>query len=96
MRVLHAQQDSITQVKEASAMSPSAREHDAVEFGTNMAKWFKSSYSTFNGNCVEVAVLPGDIMAIRDSKNKASGILIFPAGGWGTFIAAVKSHSLDA
>jgi hypothetical protein len=64
--------------------------------GTNAARWFKSSYSTFNGNCVEAALLPGNDWAIRDSKNKAAGILTFDAREWATFVAAIKNHELDA
>ena len=33
------------------------------------ARWVKSSFSFANGNCVEVAELPGDSVGIRDSRD---------------------------
>ncbi|WP_329219335.1 DUF397 domain-containing protein [Streptomyces sp. NBC_01485] len=50
-------------------------------------EWVKSSYSGNNGNCVEVAVLPGGTRAIRDSKDPGGPILEFSAGGLAAFIA---------
>ena len=35
------------------------------------ARWVKSSFSFANGNCVEVAGLPGDTVGIRDSRIRA-------------------------
>ncbi|MFF4223170.1 DUF397 domain-containing protein [Streptomyces abikoensis] len=55
----------------------------------------KSSYSGNNTNCVEVAPLPdGRATAVRDSKNPAGPILVFPAGRWAAFIA--KANELKA
>ena len=48
-------------------------------------RWVKSSYSFANGNCVEVAALPGAV-AVRDSKDPGGPVLTFPdqlgAHGW--------------
>jgi hypothetical protein len=44
-------------------------------------QWFKSSYSTNNGECVEVA-FTGNRVAARDSKNPSGPVLSFPAGAW--------------
>jgi hypothetical protein len=41
-------------------------------------RWIKSSYSTNNGTCVELAIL-ADRLAARDSKNPAGPVLTFPA-----------------
>ncbi|MBW1603163.1 DUF397 domain-containing protein [Streptomyces sp. JJ66] len=53
-------------------------------------EWVKSSYSGNNGNCVEVAVLPGCGRALRDSKNPDGPALMFTAGEWHTFAAGVS------
>ncbi|WP_436495065.1 DUF397 domain-containing protein [Actinokineospora sp. HUAS TT18] len=41
------------------------------------ARWRKSTFSG-GGECVEVARFPG-VIAVRDSKNPAGGVLAFPA-----------------
>jgi hypothetical protein len=49
-------------------------------------RWIKSSYSSNNGACVELAVL-ADRVATRDSKNPAGPMLTFPAG---SFTSAIR------
>ncbi|MFC4495931.1 DUF397 domain-containing protein [Streptomyces ovatisporus] len=61
------------------------------------AFWRKSSYSNGDGgNCVEVARGVSGVVPVRDSKQSGSGdpVLVFPAGGWGAFMAAVKGGRL--
>lgn len=56
-------------------------------------KWCKSSYSSDDGNCVEVANLDGQ-RAVRDSKNPAATVLTFTAAQWAAFTAGVKDEQL--
>jgi hypothetical protein len=53
--------------------------------------WRKSSYSSQNGACVEVAVnLPG-VVAVRDSKNSGGPGLLIRAAEWNAFVRDMKA-----
>lgn len=58
------------------------------------AKWFKSSRSNGQAECVEVAFLAERQVAMRDSKATGRGALVFPAGTWGTFVARVEDEGI--
>ena len=55
--------------------------------------WKKSSYSSQQGNCVEVAPVR-DGTAVRDSKDPTVPVLRFSDEAWRAFISAVKSGQL--
>ncbi len=57
-------------------------------------KWRKSSYSSNEGECVEVAILPDDSRAVRDSKDPAGPVLRFSAGAWAIFTDRIRSGRL--
>jgi hypothetical protein len=57
----------------------------------DMYNWRKSSYTSGQGNCVEVAPLR-DGTAVRDSKDPDGPILTFPEDTWRAFIGAVKEN----
>jgi hypothetical protein len=54
------------------------------------ATWAKSSFSFSNGNCVEVAELPGGSVGIRDSRDPGGPVLRFTRGAWGTFLGGAR------
>lgn len=75
---------------------------DATKRGTQPdlsgALWQKSSHSTANGDCVEVAVLGGAVgaaIAVRDSKNPTGPALLFGAAHWHAFLDGVRAGDFD-
>lgn len=59
------------------------------------ARWFKSSLSTANAECVEVAFLDDGRVGVRDSKNPSGPALIFTPGEWRAFTGGVKGGEFD-
>jgi hypothetical protein len=55
--------------------------------------WFKSSYSSGNGACVECARTPDGGMAVRDSKHATGPALAFQDAAWRSFLAAIRATS---
>jgi hypothetical protein len=52
--------------------------------------WVKSSYSGgTGGNCVEIAVLPGNNRAIRDSKDPRGPVIILSPEQWSELLDSV-------
>jgi hypothetical protein len=60
-----------------------------IETELSRAEWHKSSYSSQDGNCVEVACnLPG-LVAVRDSKEPDGAMLVVSQEIWRVFIRGV-------
>ena len=60
------------------------------------AVWRKSSSSGPNcDNCVEAAFV-GDRIAVRDSKDPQSPVLVFTPAEWDAFVAGAKDGEFDA
>lgn len=72
---------------------------DCVEFTRDFI-WVKSSYSDANGGeCIEFSRALTEahgLVPVRDSKDPDGPALVFPAGGWSSFITAVKGGEFAA
>ncbi|MFG2137496.1 DUF397 domain-containing protein [Streptomyces sp. NPDC048650] len=72
---------------------------NCVEFSRDFA-WTKSSHSDGDGGqCLEFSRALTEAhgaVPVRDSKDPDGPVLVFPAGGWATFISAVKQGQFAA
>jgi hypothetical protein len=59
-------------------------------------EWFKSSYSSNGGDCVEVAANIPSTIPVRDSKDPEGPFLTFSPEGFAAFVAGVKSGEFGA
>lgn len=59
------------------------------------ANWVTSSLSFSNGNCVEVANLPGGEVGVRHSKDRKGPVLRFTPGEWEAFLGGVRNGEFD-
>ncbi|MFE2633834.1 DUF397 domain-containing protein [Streptomyces scopuliridis] len=59
------------------------------------ALWHTSSYSGNNNNCVEQGWLCTGRQAVRDTKDRARGAVVFKPVPWQTFVNAVRSGALS-
>ncbi|MGW6719337.1 DUF397 domain-containing protein [Streptomyces sp. NPDC054995] len=65
---------------------------------TESPRWFKSSYSSNGGNCVEVAAnlaAPRGIVPVRDSKVVDGPVVAVPATAFAAFVAGVQGGTFD-
>jgi hypothetical protein len=61
------------------------------------ASWRKSTYSTYNGNCVEIGHLDAKIIGVKDAKHQGRGpVLAFTRDEWNTFLGGVKAGGYDS
>ncbi|WP_275558294.1 DUF397 domain-containing protein [Streptomyces sp. 5-6(2022)] len=52
--------------------------------------WHKSSYSGNDNGCVEHGILPTGHQAVRDTKDRERGALLFEPSAWQVFVDAVR------
>lgn len=58
-------------------------------------QWFKSSHSSGQTDCVEVAWLSEYLVGVRDSKNPAAPALAFTLEEWDVFTTGVRGGRFD-
>ncbi len=59
------------------------------------AVWRKASASTGDGNCVELASLPGGHVAIRHSKEPNGPAQVYTPQEWAAFRAGLDAGEFD-
>ncbi len=60
------------------------------------ATWHKSTLSTYNGSCFELARLRSGIIGVRDTKDRGEGpVLVFNQDEWDAFRSGVKAGEFD-
>ena len=59
------------------------------------AKWRKSRHSNPSGNCVEMARLPGERVAVRDSHRPDGPALLFTQAAWEHFLRALREGAVE-
>ncbi|MGX1273755.1 DUF397 domain-containing protein [Streptomyces phaeoluteigriseus] len=59
------------------------------------ARWVKSSHSNAEGNCVEVAVLDGGGVAMRNSRDPEGPALVYTPAEVAAFVAGAKGGEFD-
>ncbi|MFE2055917.1 DUF397 domain-containing protein [Streptomyces sp. NPDC059446] len=66
-----------------------------VSDASTLTGWFKSSFSGGGqGECLEVSSTYESV-PVRDSKAPHGPALVFSAGGWASFVAAVAEGRFD-
>ena len=66
-----------------------------LEWPSTGSYWIKSSLSYANGNCVEVASLPGGTVGVRNSRDSAGPVLRFTPEEWHAFLGGVRNGEFD-
>ncbi|MGP3922016.1 DUF397 domain-containing protein [Streptomyces sp. 8N616] len=59
------------------------------------AVWVKSTYSNPNGECVELALLPGGDIALRNSRDPGGPALIYTRNEIEVFLRGAKDGEFD-
>ena len=69
---------------------------DSPERPDSGPRWVKSSLSFSNGNCVEVADLPGQTVGVRNSRDPLGPVLRFTPDEWKAFMGGARNGEFDS
>ncbi|WP_329237793.1 DUF397 domain-containing protein [Streptomyces sp. NBC_00111] len=58
-------------------------------------EWKKSQHSNPSGNCVEMAMLPGGSVAVRNSRHPEGPALVYTRDEVRAFLAGVRDGDFD-
>jgi hypothetical protein len=61
---------------------------------TGRLNWRKATYSIANGDCAEVASVPG-VVVVRDTKDPYGHTLPYTSDSWRSFISKARTGSFD-
>ena len=64
------------------------------DYDISNAAWI-SARACNNSACVQVAHLPGGVVAVRDSKDTTKAPHFFDAEEWAAFVSGVKAGEFD-
>jgi Domain of unknown function (DUF397) len=64
------------------------------QYDTSDASWI-TSRTCNNSACVQVAHLPGGMVAVRDSKDTGKEAHFFDSAEWAAFVAGIKAGDFD-
>ena len=67
----------------------------ALKENYETVQWRKSTASNPSGNCVELAVLAGGEVALRNSRFPAGPVLVGTRAAVAAFVQAARSGELD-
>ncbi|MES9507310.1 DUF397 domain-containing protein [Streptomyces sp. NPDC000609] len=64
-----------------------------MQYEATKLAWRTSSYSSGNGQCVEVADVQGAV-PVRDSKTASGPVLVFGVDTWAAFVTGVREGGI--
>jgi hypothetical protein len=64
------------------------------DYNLSAATWL-TARACNNSACVQVAHLPGGMVALRDSKDTSKAAHVFDSAEWAAFVAGIKAGDFD-